>query len=70
MNPVRRKNYPQDNVNLPVEAVKKGSTIAEASRTFKVPESTIRVRKPGKYKSDRSGRSRVFTKTEEDEIVD
>ncbi|KAL7290325.1 hypothetical protein TKK_0016023 [Trichogramma kaykai] len=31
MNPVRRKNYPQDNVNLPVEIVKKGSTIAEAS---------------------------------------
>ena len=50
---VKRKNYSQEDLNNAIEYIKSGSSIRDASRRYKVPNSTLRwrlskvPRKPG-----------------------
>ncbi|KAL7304258.1 hypothetical protein TKK_0003062 [Trichogramma kaykai] len=64
-----RQNYPAENVSLAVDDVDKGMSVAEASRKFDVPESTIRARRSGKYTNNKPGARPVFTEEEESELV-
>jgi len=67
----RRSGYDKTMVSPVVEMVKSGQlTIGQASRTYKIPKSTIHDRLKNKYSTDHIGISTVLTGPEEQRIVD
>lgn len=64
-----RCNYNKDHVKTVVEEAISGISVAEVSRKYNVPESTIRDRKNGKYSDKSPGPSTVLSKQEENELV-
>lgn len=66
----RRLNYNRADVELAVKEVLSGIKIAEASRKYHIPESTIRARKLGKYSDKPPGPSTVLSNAEENELVE
>lgn len=66
----KRFDYTKENMILAVEEVIAGKNIAEVSRKYNVPESTVRAKKLGKYADKRPGPATVLTEQEETELVE
>lgn len=64
----KRCCYKKENLNLAVEEALKGISVAEVSRKYQVPESTIRAKKIGKYANKRPGPSTILSADEEKEL--
>lgn len=65
-----RGNYNKANIKLAVTEVLGGKKIAEVSRKYNIPESTIRARKQNKYSDKPPGPSTVLSDQEENELVE
>ncbi|GBP10603.1 Tigger transposable element-derived protein 1 [Eumeta japonica] len=65
----KKCNYKHENLILAVKEAQEGKSIAELSRKYQIPESTIRDRKIGKYVDKPPGPSTVLSAKEECELV-
>lgn len=64
-----RYNYNKADVKLALAEVIGGKKIAEVSRKYNIPESTIRAKKLNKYNDKPPGPSTVLSNEEEEELV-
>lgn len=65
-----RCNYNKEDVKLAVADALGGMKVAEVSRKYNIPESTIRAKKIKKYSDKRPGPSTVLSDEEENELVE
>lgn len=65
-----RMCYSKENVVLALKEVRQGISIAEASRKYHVPESTIRAKKLRLYADKKPGPATVLSEKEEKDLVD
>lgn len=66
----RRKNYALENVELALKDIRSGKSIAECSRVYGIPESTLRDKKYNIYSKEKPGPSTILSESEENEIVE
>lgn len=66
----KRLGYPKENVALALQDIRTGKTIAECSRMYNIPESTLRAKKLGIYADKKPGPSSVLSEEEEKQLVD
>ena len=62
--------YSRTNLVDAVNDVREGESIASTSRTYGVPESTIRARVQGKYADKKPGPQTILTEKEESDLVE
>ncbi|XP_057340983.1 uncharacterized protein LOC130678024 [Microplitis mediator] len=65
-----RFNYNKADVKLALAEVIEGKKVAEVSRKYNIPESTIRAKKLNKYSDKPPGPSTVLSYEEENELVE
>ncbi|XP_076383644.1 uncharacterized protein LOC117221838 isoform X1 [Megalopta genalis] len=70
----KRKNvrlcYPKENVALALQEIHGGSSIAQISQKYNIPESTLRAKKLGLYADKKPGPATVLNTKEEKDLVD
>ncbi|KAH0552551.1 hypothetical protein KQX54_012328 [Cotesia glomerata] len=62
-------HFSKANVKLAVAEALGGVTVAEVSRKYHIPASTIRAKKQNKYNNERPGALTVLSEQEENELV-
>ncbi|KAI5646800.1 helix-turn-helix, psq domain-containing protein [Phthorimaea operculella] len=65
----KRKQYTEEALNAALEEIRNGMTVYKASQQFDIPETTLRNKRDGLH-SDKCGVPAVFSKHEENRIVD
>ncbi|KAI5646769.1 DDE superfamily endonuclease domain-containing protein [Phthorimaea operculella] len=65
----KRKQYTEEALTAALEEIRNGMTVYKASQQFDIPETTLRNKRDGLH-SDKCGVPAVFSKHEENRIVD
>ncbi|XP_063369793.1 uncharacterized protein LOC134658117 [Cydia amplana] len=66
----KRKLYSDSNLAEALDQISKGMSIYQASKTYNIPESTLRDKRDKKYKNTKCGTQPILTLQEEKQIVD
>ncbi|XP_051166325.1 uncharacterized protein LOC127284737 [Leptopilina boulardi] len=65
----KRISYSKETLALALEELRHGKKVAQVSRTYDIPGSTLRAKRLGLYADKNPGPSTVFTADEEKELV-